>query len=69
MTEAPMMATNKVAIQVRIEEELYCKLRDVSERESRPINSQIIYYIRKGIEDYEYFHSDKLLKGNYGEEK
>lgn len=47
------MATNKVALQVRLDEKVHAKLRIVAEEEVRSLNSQIEYFVIKGIQKYE----------------
>ena len=39
--------------QIRIPEELWDKIREISKYEERSINSQIIYILKKYIDDYE----------------
>ena len=39
------MATNKVALQVRLDEKVHAKLRIVAEEEVRSLNSQIEYFV------------------------
>ena len=47
------MATNKVALQVRLDEKVHAKLRIVAEEEVRSLNSQIEYFVIKGIQKYD----------------
>ena len=47
------MATNKVALQVRLDEKVHAKLRIVAKEEVRSLNSQIEYFVIKGIQKYE----------------
>ena len=47
------MAPNKVALQVRLDEKVHAKLRIVAEEEVRSLNSQIEYFVIKGIQKYE----------------
>ncbi|WP_405759854.1 Arc family DNA-binding protein [Anaerovibrio slackiae] len=47
------MATSKVALQVRLDEKVHAKLRIVAEEEVRSLNSQIEYFVIKGIQKYE----------------
>ncbi len=47
------MATNKVALQVRLDEKVHAKLRIVAEEKVRSLNSQIEYFVIKGIQKYE----------------
>lgn len=39
--------------QIRIPEELWDKLKEISEQEERSINSQMVYILKKFIEEYE----------------
>ncbi len=39
--------------QIRIPEELWDKIKEISEQEERSINSQIVYILKKYIEEYE----------------
>ena len=47
------MPTNNVALQVRLDEKAHAKLRIVAEEDVRSLNSQIEYYVIKGIQKYE----------------
>ena len=47
------MTTNKVALQVRLDEKVHAKLRIVAEEEVRSLNAQIEYFVIKGIQKYE----------------
>ena len=39
--------------QTRVPEELWDKLKEISENEERSINAQLIYILKKYIEEYE----------------
>ena len=39
--------------QIRIPEELWDKLKEISEKEERSINAQLVYILKKYIEEYE----------------
>ncbi len=39
--------------QIRVPEELWDKLKEISENEERSINAQLIYILKKYIEEYE----------------
>lgn len=39
--------------QIRIPEELWDKLKEISEQEERSINAQMVYILKKYIEEYE----------------
>jgi len=43
----------RMATQIRIDEEIHQKLKVVSTKELRSLNSQIEYFIIKGIESFE----------------
>ncbi len=47
------MATNKIALQVRLDEKIHARLRIIAEKEIRSLNSQIEYFIVRGIQKYE----------------
>ncbi|MBQ3853117.1 MAG: hypothetical protein II778_00275 [Anaerovibrio sp.] len=57
------MASNKVALQVRFEEQTYTKLKKISSDELRSLNAQIEYFVIKGIQQYEEQHNT-LEKAN-----
>lgn len=50
------MAAKKVALQLRIDEEVHTKLKEISEQELRSLNAQIEYFILMGISKYEKEH-------------
>ena len=39
--------------QIRIPEEIWNKIKEISEKEERSINAQIIYILKKYTEEYE----------------
>lgn len=47
------ISPDRTALQLRINKVLYAKLKQIAQREARPINSQIEYYVRQGVERYE----------------
>lgn len=47
-----MVADSKVSIQLRISESTHKKVKTIAEKELRSINSQLEYFIVKGIEAY-----------------
>ena len=47
------MAGRKVALQLRLDEKAHSKLKVIAERELRSLNSQLEYFIIRGIEVYE----------------
>lgn len=50
MSKVPQ--SEKKQMLLRLSEEIYNELKEVSEKELRSINAQIEYFILKGIEDY-----------------
>ena len=46
----------KVATQIRLDEEVYGKLKYISKIKCRTLNAQMEYYIRLGIAEYERTH-------------
>ncbi|NCB52509.1 MAG: toxin-antitoxin system HicB family antitoxin [Clostridia bacterium] len=46
------MASDKVAMQIRIPPELHEKLKRISESEQRSFNNMVIYFLTIGAEDY-----------------
>lgn len=53
---------SRVKTQLRINETLHEKVHIIAERESRNFNSQLEYFIRKGVEEYENNHGSVLDK-------
>ncbi|WP_407399903.1 hypothetical protein [Anaerovibrio sp.] len=47
------MASSRIALQVRLDESTHAKLKQISELELRSLNSQIEYFVIKGIQKYE----------------
>lgn len=47
------MADNKVALQLRIDETMHKKVKFISSKELRSLNSQLEYFILKGITEFE----------------
>ena len=43
----------KLATQLRLDETIYEKIRIIAQKELRSINSQMEYFILKGVEDFE----------------
>lgn len=39
--------------QIRVPEEIWEKVREISEQEERSMNAQIVYILKKFVEDYE----------------
>lgn len=46
------MAIDKIAATLRIETELYEKIRLIALREGRSINEQLIYFIKLGMQEF-----------------
>jgi hypothetical protein len=51
--EADILPTKKVQIQVRFDEELLDKLKEIASAEHRTMNNLIEHYIKTGVEKYE----------------
>lgn len=47
------MADNKIALQLRLDESTHKKVKSISEKELRSLNSQLEYFILKGVALYE----------------
>ncbi|CAL7899306.1 TA system antitoxin ParD family protein [Fusobacterium necrophorum] len=45
--------SKKIALQLRLDEELHQKVKEIAEKELRSINAQLEYFILKGIENFE----------------
>ena len=43
----------KIALQLRLDEELHQKVKEIADKELRSINAQLEYFILKGITDFE----------------
>lgn len=56
------MKNPKVSIQYRMEEETHAKLKAIANAEKRSINSQIDYFVLRGIEAFEKEHGKLLQK-------
>ena len=52
----PAPIPNRVSTQIRLDATLHQKLKIIANEESRNMNSQIEYFIKKGIEAYEAEH-------------
>ena len=44
--------------QIRVPDELWDKLKEISEKEERSINAQLIYILKKYIEEYDRVHGE-----------
>lgn len=51
----------KIATQLRIDEDVYERLRKVADREIRSINAQMEYFIIRGLEQYEIDNDPNLF--------
>ena len=49
----PAAIPNRIQTQVRIDAEVHGKLKTIAAIESRNMNSQIEYFLKKGIEQFE----------------
>lgn len=47
------MAISKSAFQLRLDEDVHQKVKQIAKREFRSLNAQLEYFIVKGIEQYE----------------
>lgn len=52
----PKAIPGRIATQMRIDETLHKKAKEISVRENRTLNSQYEYFIKLGIEQYEAAH-------------
>lgn len=52
----PAKIPNRIATQIRINEEIYKKTKNIAKHESRNTNSQIEYFVKLGVEAYEKEH-------------
>ena len=43
----------KMSSQIRLDEELFAKVKAIAKRELRTMNAQFEYFIRQGVEQYE----------------
>ena len=50
------MKSNKIALQLRLDEQTHRKVTVISNNELRSFNSQIEYFVLKGIAEYEKEH-------------
>lgn len=42
-----------ITSQIRIPEDIWNKIKEISEKEERSINAQLIYILKKYVEEYE----------------
>ena len=57
----PAAIPNRIATQIRINETVYQKTKQIAQRENRNTNSQIEYFIKLGVESYEREHGSIIL--------
>ncbi len=57
----PAAIPGRIATQIRVNESVYQKVKVIAQRESRNTNSQIEYYLKKGVEAYEAEHGEIIL--------
>lgn len=48
----------KIALQLRLDEKLHQKVKEIADKELRSINAQLEYFILKGIKDFEASQKD-----------
>lgn len=53
-----MAKINKLATQLRLDEETYLKAKCIADREFRSLNSQLEFFIYLGIKQYEEDHGE-----------
>lgn len=54
----PSKIPGRVQTQVRIDETVYQKVKVIAKSENRNTNSQIEYFLKKGVEQYEADHGE-----------
>ncbi len=52
----PAKIPNRIATQIRINEDVYKKTKNIAKYENRNTNSQIEYFVKLGVEAYEKEH-------------
>jgi len=52
----PVAKPNRRSVQLRIDEVAHAKVKIIARKEERNLNSQLEYYIKKGIEQFEIEH-------------
>lgn len=60
----PAAIPNRIATQIRIDKDIYGKTKEIAKFENRNTNSQIEYFVRKGVESYEKEHGAISLPPN-----
>lgn len=57
----PAHIPGRIATQVRIDKTTYEKMKIIARRENRNANSQLDYFVRKGVEAYERENGEIIL--------
>ncbi len=57
----PKAIPGRISTQVRLDETAYKKMKIIAKRESRNANSQLEYFLKKGVEAYEAEHGPIIL--------
>lgn len=52
----PATIPGRISTQIRINEEIYKKTKNIAKHENRNTNSQIEYFVKLGVEAYEREH-------------
>ena len=58
----PAAIPGRIATQVRLDETAYKKMKIIAKLENRNTNSQLDYFMRKGVEEYEKNHGPISLE-------
>ncbi len=59
----PAAIPGRIATQVRLDEKTWKKLKIIAQNENRNANSQLEYFMKKGVEAYEATHGPISLPG------
>lgn len=57
----PKHYQDKAVFQFRVDSKVYEKLKAIAEKESRSLNSQVDYFVKKGLAQYEAEHGPIIL--------
>ena len=60
----PAAIPNRIATQIRSDKDVYGKTKKIAKSENRNTNSQIEYFVRKGVEAYEKEHGSIHLSSD-----
>ena len=52
----PAKIPNRISSQIRVNETIWLKIKHIAKNENRNTNSQIEYFLKKGVEAYESEH-------------